>query len=58
MSALIDEQKCAGLAVDLICRTLGVSASAYYARRSGSPSRRAVEDERLLVLIRELHAAN
>lgn len=58
MSAFIDEQKSAGLAVDLICRTLGVSASAYYARRSGPPSRRAVEDERLLEKIRELHAAN
>lgn len=58
MSAFIDEQRDAGLAVDLICRTLGVSTSAYYARRTGRRSARAVEDERLLERIRELHAAN
>lgn len=41
-----------------ICKALEVSASAYYARRSGPPSRRALEDERLLRLIEETHAAN
>jgi putative transposase len=35
-----------------------VSASAYYQRRTGGRSHRAVEDERLLERIRELHAAN
>jgi hypothetical protein len=40
-----------------ICRTLGVSASAYYQRNTGQRSARAVEDERLLGRIHELHAA-
>jgi putative transposase len=44
--------------VEPICRTLGVSASAYYERRSGSESRRAAEDKRLLALIRQLHEQN
>ena len=44
--------------VEPICRTLGVSASAYYHRASGQRSRRAVEDERLLERIRKVHAAN
>ena len=57
MSAFIDQQR-ERFAVDLICRTLGVSPSAYYHRASGSRSMRAVEDERLLGVIRELHAAN
>ena len=58
MSAFIDDRKAAGFAVELICRTLGVSASAYYQRRSGERSARAVEDERLLERIDELHEAN
>jgi transposase InsO family protein len=37
---------------------LGVSASAYYQRANGPRSNRAIEDERLLGRIRELHAAN
>jgi putative transposase len=37
---------------------LGVSASAYYHRASGQRSARAVEDERLLQRICELHPAN
>jgi putative transposase len=44
--------------VEPICRTLGVSASAYYERASGRRSLRVFEDERLLERIRELHAAN
>jgi len=44
--------------VEPICRTLGVSASAYYERARGRRSARAVEDERLLGRIRELHASN
>jgi putative transposase len=44
--------------VEPICRTLDVSASAYYQRKTGRRSARAVEDERLLGRIREIHAAN
>jgi putative transposase len=44
--------------VEPICRVLGVSASAYYQRASGERSARAVEDERLLGVIGELHAAS
>jgi putative transposase len=44
--------------VEPICRTLGVSASAYYQRQTGARSQRTIEDERLLGRIRELHAAN
>ena len=44
--------------VEPICSTLDVSASAYYHRRSGQRSLRAIEDERLLGRIRELHEAN
>ena len=35
-----------------------MSASAYYQRATGQRSARAIEDERLLERIRELHAAN
>ena len=44
--------------VEPICRTLGVSASAYYERATGQRSARAVEDERLLARIEDTHAAN
>jgi putative transposase len=44
--------------VEPICKTLGVSASAYYQRASGHRSERVIEDERLLERIREVHAAN
>jgi putative transposase len=44
--------------VEPICRTLGVSASAYYQRASGERSQRDVEDERLCLRIREVHEAN
>ena len=53
----IDKQR-ARFGVEPICTTLGVSASAYYQRATGHRSRRAVADERLLDLIRELHARN
>ena len=58
MSAFIDDRKAAGFAVELTCRTLGVSQSAYYRRRSGQRSARAVEDDRLLARIEQLHEAN
>ena len=44
--------------VEPICRTLGVSASAYYHRRGGERSARCVEDERLLGVIRLTHKKN
>jgi len=44
--------------VEPICRTLGVSASAYYQRKAGERSARQLEDERLLARIREVHEAN
>jgi putative transposase len=57
VSAFIDEHR-ARFGVEPICRVLGVSASAYYHRATGQRSPRALEDERLLGQIRELHAAN
>jgi putative transposase len=44
--------------VEPICRTLDVSASAYYQRKTGQRSARSQEDERLLAQIRALHEAN
>ena len=57
MTAFIDEHR-GRFGVETICRVLGVSASAYYHRATGQRSARAIEDERLLERIRELHAAN
>ena len=57
MSAFIEEHR-ERFGVEPICRTLGVSASAYYERASGRRSARAVEDERLLARICEVHEAN
>jgi putative transposase len=57
VSRYVDEYR-GSFGVEPICRTLGVSASAYYERASGRRSPRVVEDERLLARIRELHAAN
>jgi len=58
VSAFIDSQKAAGFAVELVCRTLGVSRSAYYQRATGPRSARTVADERLLEVIRQVHKAN
>jgi putative transposase len=44
--------------VEPICRTLRVSASAYYQRANGGRSARRLEDERLTQRIREVHRAN
>ena len=52
------EEHRARFGVEPICRTLGVSASAYYQRATGQRSARVVDDERLLERIEELHAAN
>ena len=57
MSAFIDEHR-DRFGVEPICRTLDVSASAYYQRASGERSERDLQDERLLARIRELHRAN
>ena len=57
MSRFIDEHR-GRFGVEPICRTLGVSASAYYQRATGERSARAVEDERLLERIESVHAAN
>jgi putative transposase len=57
VSRYIDEHS-GRFGVEPICRTLGVSASAYYQRRQGERSARSLEDERLVGLIRELHANN
>ncbi len=57
MSAFIDEHR-ERFGVELVCQTIDVSASAYYQRAGGERSARAVEDERLLKVIREVHEAN
>ena len=57
MTAYVDEHR-GRFGVEPICRTLGVSASAYYQRASGQRSARQSEDERLLKRIREVHVAN
>jgi hypothetical protein len=57
VSAFIDQGR-DRFGVEPICQTLGVSVSAYYERRAGERCARQVEDERLLGVIRELHAAN
>jgi putative transposase len=44
--------------VEPICDALGVSASAYYQRKTGQRSERAVADERLLELIVQTHKDN
>jgi len=57
VSRFIEEHR-GDFGVEPVCRTLGVSASAYYQRATGERSARAVRDERLLARIAELHAAN
>ena len=57
VSAFIDERRC-DFGVEPICRILDVSASAYYQRQTGERSARAVEDERLLELIKTTHERN
>jgi putative transposase len=57
VSRYVDEHR-GRFGVEPICETLGVSASAYYERAKGERSARALEDERLLALIRETHKKN
>jgi putative transposase len=58
VSAFIDSQRAAGFAVELVCRTLGVSRSAHYQRATGRRSARAVADEQLVTVIRQVHEEN
>lgn len=57
MSSYIEEHR-ERFGVEPICKTLEVSASAYYQRAKGKRSTRSLEDERLLELIAEIHEAN
>jgi hypothetical protein len=57
VSVYIDQHR-ERFGVEPICRTLGVSTSAYYERATGRRSARAVENDRVLARIREVHAAN
>lgn len=57
MSSYIEEHR-ERFGVEPICRTLEVSASAYYERAKGKRSARAIEDERLLGRIAEIHERN
>jgi putative transposase len=57
VSRFIDEHR-ERFGVEFICRTLGVSASAYFQRATGERSARDLEDERVLARIREIHVAN
>jgi putative transposase len=57
VSAFIEQHR-ERFGVEPICRTLDVSASAYYQRATGERSARRVEDERLTGRIREVHKAN
>ncbi len=44
--------------VEPICRTLGIAPSTYYARKTRPPSRRQLDDARLLEQIRSVHERN
>jgi transposase InsO family protein len=57
VSAYVHEHR-GRFGVEPICRTLGVSASAFYHRQTGHRSARRLEDERLLEVIRETHEKN
>jgi putative transposase len=57
VSRYVDEHR-GRFGVEPICSVLGVSASAYYQRKTGGRSARSLEDERLLGRIREVHEAN
>ena len=57
MSAFIDAHR-DRFGVEPICRTLDVSASAYYHRATGACSARHLEDQRLLEVIRVTHQNN
>ena len=53
MTRYVEERRDA-FGVEPICRTIGVPVSTHYARRSRKPSRRAVDDRKLMA---EIYAA-
>lgn len=57
MSAYVDSHR-DRFGVEPVCRTLDVSASAYYQRASGERSARDLEDERLVEVIKDTHKRN
>jgi putative transposase len=57
VSVFIDQHR-DRFGVEPICRSLGVSASAYYQRAKRQPSARAIQDERLIEVIRVTHKRN
>jgi transposase InsO family protein len=57
VSAFVDTER-GRFGVEPICEALDVSASAYYQRATGRRSVRSLEDERVLELIRQIHARN
>jgi len=52
---LVQSEK-ANYPINLLCEAVGVSRSAYYAWTHGTPSQRALANERILVEIRAIHA--
>jgi hypothetical protein len=54
--AVIDAKR-ADYPITVLCRALGVSRSGHYAWVGRPPPRRAVEDRRLAILVREAHEA-
>ena len=54
MSAFIDQVR-DRVGIEPVCRTLGVSASAYYQRATGQRAERTVRHERLLARIHQVH---
>jgi putative transposase len=57
VSAYVDQHR-GRFGVEPVCRTLDVSASAYYQRATGERSAREVEDERLVEVIKDTHKRN
>ncbi|MGW7303939.1 MULTISPECIES: IS3 family transposase [unclassified Streptomyces] len=53
---VIEHLKDKGLGVGFVCRVLGLSESAYYARKKRPKSARRLRDEQLMPLIEQVHA--
>ena len=56
MKFRVVEDCCDTWSVQALCRVLGISTAGYYAWRSRPDSKRTVEDQALLVDIRQAHA--
>lgn len=57
----VEDQKAAGFPVTAACEANGVSTSGYYdwqARESAGPTERQLADDKLIELMREIHAAS